>query len=475
MPATALPTRPRFTLLAAAALLACVLLALGADAVVARALRRSMESATEAANETVTRLFINQNWAAIRERLLNERALAAPRDNPDLPTVDRLIRSLVAGTDVVKVKIISPAGRTLYSSDAPQIGEDRPHHAGIRMAAQGLVASELTHRGQFSAFGGDLLDRDLVSSYVPVRGAAGVEAIVEIYADRTVALQRLDRTTAQLRLAIAGLLLLGLGLVSAVMWRQARTLAQRADAQLQAAETALAGLDPSAVGRIQSSDFMQSVSHDLGASSGDLLARCQALAARGGFSAEQRQLIEQLMVDAHAMLGHVRRVTELTQIGSGRLELKSDPFDLGAIVRSLDRGSETNSASRAQIHVAEEVDRLYRGDGRRLHEVLQILRDNATAPGLPAQVQVKVQPAGESVQFDIIGTTLPREPESFEIPSSDTRQNSMLDLMIAQGLVQLMGGLITIRPLPGDATWYSFQLALPMATGTAALEARRPG
>ena len=51
----------------------------------------------------------------------------------------------------------------------------------------------------------------------------------------------------------------------------------------------------------------------------------------------------------------------------------------------------------------------------------------------------------------------------------------MLDLMIAQGLVQLMGGLITIRPLPGDATWYSFQLALPMATGTAALEARRPG
>jgi hypothetical protein len=148
---------------------------------------------------------------------------ADPRANPDLEMIDRRIRSFAQGTDILKIKLYGPSGLTLYSSDPAQIGENKAANPGVLGALKGNVASELGHRGTIGALDGDRHDRDLVSSYIPIRGIQGIEAVIEIYVDRTAAMGTIDGW----RLGLAAVLVaaLGTGLGGVWRWGHARHVA----------------------------------------------------------------------------------------------------------------------------------------------------------------------------------------------------------------------------------------------------------
>ena len=121
------------------------------------------------------------------------------RAHPGKQEMTAAVVSNLQGLSVAKVKIYDLRGRTVFSTEPSQIGDDKSTNAGFQGARDGNVASELTHRDQFSAFDRVIEDRDLLSTYIPVRMASNgpVTAVLEVYDDVTPFLARIERTQWQ--------------------------------------------------------------------------------------------------------------------------------------------------------------------------------------------------------------------------------------------------------------------------------------
>lgn len=116
----------------------------------------------------------------------------------------------VKGLSVVKVKIYDVNGLTVFSTDENQIGEDKSKNPGFEQARAGGTASEITFRERFDAFEKVIVDRNLISSYIPIRGADSglVEGVLEVYSDVSELVERLETTQWQIAGAVLGSLFL---------------------------------------------------------------------------------------------------------------------------------------------------------------------------------------------------------------------------------------------------------------------------
>jgi hypothetical protein len=192
--------------------------------------RRSLVKAQEAANVNLTHLFANSLWDSQIAPLLARaqaispdrcRALASNdaeaaqacqgevalrlKSLQGFAELDQRAIATMRNSTVFKIKVFDLRGLTIYSSDHRQIGEDKRGNAGWRSAAGGRAASELTHRDHFSTFEGVVENRDLISSYIPVRRGKDNEVVgvFEIYADVTPLLEQVKLSSEQLARLIA--------------------------------------------------------------------------------------------------------------------------------------------------------------------------------------------------------------------------------------------------------------------------------
>ncbi len=136
-----------------------------------------------------------------------------------------LVARQLQGTEVIKVKIYSLTGLTVFSSDPVQTGEDKRNNLAFRAAVEGRVTSGLAHRDSFDAFEGTLTDLDVISTYMPIRDQrGGILAVFEVYSDVTDLIARLQMTRSLVIATVAGLLALLYGLLFLLVARAQRTI-----------------------------------------------------------------------------------------------------------------------------------------------------------------------------------------------------------------------------------------------------------
>ncbi|MBI2358777.1 MAG: GAF domain-containing protein [Deltaproteobacteria bacterium] len=173
---------------------------------------RDLISLKESENVSLTRSFANSLWPQFIPFVASTSGLRDHelRAHPEITKLRHAVLSQMRGLPVVKVKVYSLEGRTVFSTEAEQIGENKSDNRGFLSARLGKVASELTHRDTFSAFEHTLADRDIISSYIPIRsGLTGpVEAVFEVYSDVTPFLRNLERTQKMVMIGVTVILAL---------------------------------------------------------------------------------------------------------------------------------------------------------------------------------------------------------------------------------------------------------------------------
>jgi diguanylate cyclase (GGDEF)-like protein/PAS domain S-box-containing protein len=188
--------------LVAAALLGYVFRALSIDSIVKGYERQHVNLAQVISNEMWDDAFGPLAMAVAGK------SVAEIQATPQIPRIHRKVVMLLSGSKIFKIKVYDLRGMTIYSSETKQIGEDKSANAGVIDALRGLNSSELSHRNRFSAFEGEVLDRDLVETYVPrLDPASGkVIGILEIYGDATDVLADIGKRQWVMVLSVIALL-----------------------------------------------------------------------------------------------------------------------------------------------------------------------------------------------------------------------------------------------------------------------------
>ncbi|MEY2683270.1 MAG: hypothetical protein RJA09_414 [Pseudomonadota bacterium] len=224
---------PRYFLLTSATLFVAAAVALGW--VYHRFTVAQIVQMAEQHNEAMTHVFENTLWPRHGPFLLSMGgdSILQHRRSPQLAALDADVQRLMAGTQVVKVKVYNRQGITLYSSDLRQVGADQGGNPGFLGALNNTPVSDLTHRDHFDAFDRVIADLDVISSYIPIHNPDNaVLGVLEVYQDVTPALKALDQRLYQAAWGVLAVLVFLLGLQWLVVRRahhiiqgQERTLA----------------------------------------------------------------------------------------------------------------------------------------------------------------------------------------------------------------------------------------------------------
>lgn len=191
------------------------------------------------AHAALTTAFANTLWASHAEFIKS--AARLPRaellERPEIGALRRVVLQQIRDTAIFRVKIFDAGGYTVFSTQADQIGEDRRNSAGIAAARRGEIASAISLRDQLSALEGVVADRNVISTYVPIRPGPGdpIEGIFELYSDVTPLVQEINATSRRLLLSVGGLM--------ALLYMVLLLIVRRADRQLAIHEAARAEAD----------------------------------------------------------------------------------------------------------------------------------------------------------------------------------------------------------------------------------------
>jgi signal transduction histidine kinase/ActR/RegA family two-component response regulator len=230
----------------------------------------------------------------------------------------------------------------------------------------------------------------------------------------------------------------------------------------------------------EKSRFLANMSHELRTPLNGVIALSETLAKAQ--TAPRNVEVAELIVSSGRMLEQVLTdILDFSKIEAGEMRVEHHPFDLQRVVSGvaeLHRASASAKDVALRWSVDAAVQGAYLGDAVRLTQVLSNLLSNAVKFTPAGEVTLTVEPGEGGLRFAVTDTGIGFEEsvretlfQRFEQADLSIRRRfggTGLGLAICQSLVELMGGTIAARSVPGQGSVFSVELPLERAAPLAA-------
>ena len=433
---------------------------------------------------------------------------------PSFRALDQRMREAMALTSMAKIKVYTLDGIVRYTTDFTQLGEDKVQSASFQSARQGKAASELSFRNRFRSVHGDQVNRDLFSSYLPVRapGTDEIVGVIELYSDVTPMVTQVKASAARFQavaadnerqlaeqaaqdqaevrmsgqrqlMILVGLLVL-LYLVLLVVVRRAQGVIERQASDAEAAKQRLVQSEKmNALGQMVAgvahqlntplafsrsnvqmvSDALQELDRVVDAELRRKLDRNPGLQ----LAAEELKESQTMLADVFKGLDQMNELVDNLRSFSRLDRSPTHQVSLPKMLQSVCYIARTVIPSK--IVLEEHYDGVppITCNVSELNQVfLNLLMNAAQAMGDTGQIRVEVRTAGDLVEVAISDTgpgiapaILPKIFEPY-FTTKPAGQGTGLGLSIARGLVRDHGGDITVCSMPGQGA--TFVVSLPL-------------
>jgi signal transduction histidine kinase len=479
--------------------------------------RNNLISLGEKNNVALTQAFSNSLWPQFAPFVTTVSNFSHDqlRAHPEIAKLRRAVLALMNDLSVLKVKVYNLDGLTVFSTQASQIGEDKSTNAGFLTARSGKVASELTHRDTFSAFEQTIENRDVFSSYLPIRrdGPTGqIEGVFEIYTDVTPLLHKIQQTKKRV--------VLGVTLILAVLYALLFVIVRHADRIIQRQNTALQRTNVNLQAEIRArqqaeetirrhnehlettvqertaelrhakeaaetanrakSEFLANMSHEL-------RTPLHGILSFANFGIEEvttttpetlRSYFEQIVQSSKELLPLLDNLLDLAKLEAGKMIFEFKPADLsGLISKVVDELRSLAAAGHLTLQYLPPLDPIEVClDSPRILQVIRNLVSNAVKFSLPHSTITLSMHQGKDAVMVRVRDQGPGIPEAeletiFDkfIQSSKTRTGAGgtgLGLSICREIIMTHGGRIWAENGPDGGAVLSFELPRSAADTT---------
>ena len=232
------------------------------------------------------------------------------------------------------------------------------------------------------------------------------------------------------------------------------------------------------------SAFLATVSHEIRTPLNGILGMAQVF-DQASLTPVQLRQFEVIRQSAEDLLDIVNDVLDLSKIEAGKLEIDDTDFDLEALIGAV-HDVFGDLARQKGLDFRLETDDLagrFRGDPTRIRQVLYNLVSNAVKFTAEGEIRLSAARQGDRLVLDVkdTGEGISAEAQRrlfkpfMQADNSVTRKHggTGLGLAICRRLVDLMGGVISVRSRPGQGSTFRVELPLNMVQAAEA-EAESP-